>query len=69
MFAWCTGKREFTRHLHGVRVSVSLPGVIGTTGGPNGSVGGARVAHHAMSAEYERRGYDIKSAANNLVAE
>ena len=31
---------------------------MGTTGGPHGSVGGAR-APHAMSAEYERGGYDI----------
>ena len=31
---------------------------MGTTGGPHGSVGGAR-APHAMSAEYERCGYDI----------
>ena len=71
--SWSTGKREFARYLHAVRVSVSLPGIyighpgtlqkqstlwIGTTGGPNGTLGGAR-SHQAMSAEYERRGYDI----------
>ena len=39
---------------------------MGTTGGPHGSVGGAR-APHAMSAEYERCGYDIRALAPRAV--
>ena len=42
---------------------MSLPGKwIGTTGGPSGTLGGAR-SYQAMSAEYESRGYDITHRA------
>ena len=39
---------------------------MGTTGGPHGSVGGAR-APHAMSAEYESSGYDISGRSGTFL--